>query len=384
MLFKDVMVDDSIKERLINLVKNNRVSHAQLFLCSPGNHGFALAVAYAQYLSCQNRGEHDSCGVCPSCVKFEKLSHPDFHLIFPNVAKNSNDKDYNSQKWLPEFRKYVFDNNYHIHINSWLNKLGGENKQAAINIRDCGNIVEQNSIRAYEGGYKIYLLWMVERLNYAAAPKLLKTLEEPENKTLFILMTENPDKLLSTIKSRTQYIKIPPLPEDTIARQLQQDFNVSEELAQDIASISEGNYVKALSLAKDNDEQEELLRLFETFFNGVMANDGKHPLNQVNFNGVTKAIEKIVKPGREAQKNFILYMERMIRNILLLNTNESLVKATREEHALLNTYKSRLNVINATALTQECNKAHYHIERNGNASLVFTDLFLKMSSILAS
>ena len=380
MLFKDVMVDDSIKERLINLVKNNRVSHAQLFLCSPGNHGFALAVAYAQYLSCQNRGEHDSCGVCPSCVKFEKLSHPDFHLIFPNVAKNSNDKDYNSKK----YRKYVFDNNYHIHINSWLNKLGGENKQAAINIRDCGNIVEQNSIRAYEGGYKIYLLWMVERLNYAAAPKLLKTLEEPENKTLFILMTENPDKLLSTIKSRTQYIKIPPLPEATIARQLQQDFNVSEELAQDIASISEGNYVKALSLAKDNDEQEELLRLFETFFNGVMSNDGKHPLNQVNFNGVTKAIEKIVKPGREAQKNFILYMERMIRNILLLNTNESLVKATREEHALLNTYKSRLNVINATALTQECNKAHYHIERNGNASLVFTDLFLKMSSILAS
>ncbi len=385
MLFKDVMVDDSIKESLINLVKSNRVSHAQLFLCSPGNHSFALAVAYAQYLSCQNRGEHDSCGVCPSCLKFEKLSHPDFHLIFPNVAKNSNDKDYNSKKWLPEFREYVFENNYHISLNSWLKELGGENKQATINIRDCGNIVEQNSIRAYEGGYKIYLLWMVERLYHAAAPKLLKTLEEPENKTLFILMTENPDKILSTIKSRTQYVKIPPLTEATIAQHLQREFDVSEELAKDIASISEGNYVKAMTLAHDNKEQEEMLHHFECFFNGVTANDGKHPLNQVNFNEVRESIEKISKLGRESQKNFVQYMGRMLRNILLINTNnEALVKATHEERDLLNFYKTRVTVFNAKPLMEECNKAHYHIERNGNTSLIMTDMFLKMSTILAS
>ena len=385
MLFKDVMVDESIKENLINLVKNNRVSHAQLFLSTPGNHAFALAVAYAQYVSCHNRGEHDSCGVCPSCVKFEKLSHPDFHLIFPNVAKNSNDKEYNANNWMPEFREYVFKNNYHISINSWLKELGGENKQASINIRDCGNIVKQNSIRAYEGGYKIYLLWMVERLYHAAAPKLLKTLEEPENKTLFILMTENPDNILSTIKSRTQLVKIPPLSETTIAQQLQKELNVTEELAQDIASISEGNYVKALTLAHDSKEQKEMLELFECFFNGVMANDGKHPLNQVKFNEVRATIDKIAKEGRESQKNFVQYMGRMIRNILLLNTNnDTLLKATHEERNLLNFYKSRVTIFNAGKLMDECNKAHYHIERNGNTSLILTDMFLKMSAILAS
>ena len=226
---------------------------------------------------------------------------------------------------------------------------------------------------------------MVERLYHAAAPKLLKTLEEPENKTLFILMTENPDNILSTIKSRTQYIKIPPLSETTIAQHLQQELEMSEEAARDIASISEGNYVKALTLAHDNKEQEEMLHYFECFFNGVLANDGKRPLNQVKFFEVRAVIEKIGKLGRESQKNFVQYMGRMLRNILLINTNnEALVKATHEERDLLNFYKTRVTVFNAKPLMEECNKTHYHIERNGNTSLIMTDMFLKMSTILAS
>ena len=128
-----------------------------------------------------------------------------------------------------------------------------------------------------------------------------------------------------------------------------------------------------------------MLHHFECFFNGVMANDGKHPLNQVNFNEVRESIEKISKLGRESQKNFVQYMGRMIRNILLLNTNnEVLVKATHEERDLLNFYKQRVTVFNAKPLMEECNKAHYHIERNGNTSIIMTDLFLKMSTILAS
>ena len=188
MLFKDVMVDESIKENLINLVKNNRVSHAQLFLSTPGNHAFALAVAYAQYVSCHNRGEHDSCGVCPSCVKFEKLAHPDFHLIFPNVAKNSNDKEYNANNWMPEFREYVFKNNYHISINSWLKELGGENKQASINNKEgyctCSwltPVTSEGDDREYYTVVKGDTLWQIAKKHGITLQKLLElnTIKNP-------------------------------------------------------------------------------------------------------------------------------------------------------------------------------------------------------------
>lgn len=385
MLFKDVLVDESVKERLINMVKENRVSHAQLFLSSAGSHAFALAVAFAQYLSCQNRGEHDSCGVCPSCVKFEKLSHPDFHLIFPNCTTTKVTKDPDSRKFLPEFRDYVFSNNYHININSWLKELGGENKQATINIRDCGQIVEQNSIRSYEGGYKIYLLWMVERLYHDAAPKLLKTLEEPENKTLFILLSENADNILSTIKSRTQLVKIPPLSDAVIAQQLQKDFEIEPQKAQDIAAISEGNYVKAIELYNDSEELQVMLSRFSVLLSSMMAFDGKHPLTEINYAEVQKVIEALTKESREAQKNFVLFISRLFRNMLLLSTNNgSLVKATAEELKLMNEYQSRINIINATKLAAECNTAIFHLSRNGNSGLVLTDMYLKMSAILAS
>lgn len=385
MLFKDVLVDESIKERLINLVRENRVSHAQLFLSSAGSHAFALAVAYAQYLSCQNRGEHDSCGVCPSCVKFEKLSHPDFHLIFPNCTTTKVTKDPESTMFLPDFKEYVFSNHYHININSWLKELGGENKQASINIRDCGRIVEQNSVRSYEGGYKIYLLWMVERLYHDAAPKLLKTLEEPESKTLFILLSENADNILSTIKSRTQLVKIPPLKESVIADQLQKDFGIQPQVAQDIAAISEGNYVKAIELYSDNEEQSVMLKRFGVLMSSMVAFDGKHPLADVNYKEVSAVIEQLKEESREAQKQFVVFMSRMFRNMLLLNANSAaLVKATTEERQLMSAFQSRINIKNATQLAAECNKAIYHLERNGKADLIFTDVYLKMSAILAS
>ncbi|MEG2070717.1 MAG: DNA polymerase III subunit delta, partial [Bacteroidales bacterium] len=257
MLFKDVLVDQALKQQLINLIKEKRISHAQLFLGQAGSHTFALAVAYAQYLCCENRGENDSCGVCPSCIKFEKLSHPDFHLIFPNCITKSVKKDPDSKQFSQEFKDFVLEHQYHLDIHDWLDHLGGENKQASINIRDCANIINQNSIRSYEGGYKIYILWMVERLYHAAAPKLLKTLEEPENKTLFILIAESSDKILSTILSRTQLIKLPRLSVETIQKQLVSDFNISSDTAHDIAEISEGNYHKAITLYQNNSDMKE-------------------------------------------------------------------------------------------------------------------------------
>ena len=272
MLFKDVLVEESLKRQLINLVKENRISHAQLFLGPPGSHKFALAVAYAQYLCCENRGDDDSCGVCPSCVQFSKLSHPDFHLIFPNCVTKKVKKDPDYKQFTSEFIDFILQKDYQIDLNDWNALLGGENKQTFINARDCSNIIAQNSIRSYSGGYKIYLLWMVEKLYPSAAPKLLKTLEEPENKTLFILIAENSDNILPTILSRTQLVKIPVLNKDTIQSQLAKKYNISEEMAADIAEIADGNYINAQKIYQDNGELKEMLRQFHFFMDSSIAN----------------------------------------------------------------------------------------------------------------
>ncbi|MDR2971144.1 MAG: DNA polymerase III subunit delta [Bacteroidales bacterium] len=387
MLFKSVLVSSVLKNQLISLVKENRISHAQLFLSQAGTHSFALAVAYAQYICCQDRKEDDSCGVCPSCIKFEKLAHPDLHLIFPNCITKIVKKDPDSRQFAQEFRDFVFAKNYHIDMEDWLSELGGENKQATINIRDCSNIIQQNSIQSYEGGYKIFIFWGLDKLYHAAAPKLLKTLEEPEKNTLFILLTENQDKILSTILSRTQLVKIPPLSSDTIAQQLVTDFGISSQKATDIAEISEGNYVKAISLHENSNELREMLKKFETLFSSMSALKNyaiaQASVQQVNYLSVQDTIASIVDLGREEQKNFLRFVARMIRNILMLGSkNENLVKATTDEKKTMGFFTKVITLKNAQPILNECNDALFHIERNGNSVLVFTDFYLKVSKLM--
>jgi len=382
MLFKDVLVEESLKRQLINLVKENRISHAQLFLGPPGSHKFALAVAYAQYLCCQNRGEDDSCGVCPSCIQFSKLSHPDFHLIFPNCVTKKVKKDPDYKQFTSEFIDFILQQDYQIDLNDWNALLGGENKQTFINARDCSNIIAQNSIRSYSGGYKIYLLWMVEKLYPSAAPKLLKTLEEPENKTLFILIAENSDNILPTILSRTQLVKIPVLNKDTIQSQLAKKYNISEEMAADIAEIADGNYINAQKIYQDNGELKEMLRQFHFFMDSSIANIN-NDLEKVKFIELLDLFNTIISQEREGQKSFIRYMIRMFRNILLLNTNNSaLIKATTDEKKVIQLCSPYIRLQNISSIMEACNQAIYHIERNGNSSLIFTDLYLKITDYL--
>jgi len=383
MLFKNVLVSPALKSQLISLVKENRLSHAQLFLSQAGTHSFALAVAYAQYIGCHNRKEDDSCGTCPSCAKFEKLAHPDLHFVFPNCITKKIKKDPDSRQFAQDFRDFVFAKKYHIDVEDWLAELGGENKQATINIRDCSNIIQQNNIQSYEGGYKIFIFWCFDRLYHAAAPKLLKTLEEPEKNTLFILLTEHQDKILSTILSRTQLVKIPPLSQDTIAQQLVHDFGITPQKAADIAEISEGSYVKAINLHENSGELRDMLRKFETLFSSMSALRNYATPQQINFIAVQDVIASIVAVGREEQKNFLRFISRMIRNILMLGAkNENLVKATTEEKKIMGFFTRTIALKNAQPILHECNQALYHIERNGNSTLVFTDFYLKVSKLM--
>lgn len=384
MLFKDVLVDENLKKKLRELVKENRISHAQLFLSQAGSHSFALAIAYAQYICCEHRGEDDSCGECPSCAKFAKLSHPDLHILFPNCATAKVKTDPDSQKLAGEFREFVFENNYHIDINAWLERLGGENKQASINIRDCANIINQNSIRAYEGGYKIYILWMVERLYHSAAPKLLKTLEEPESQSLFILLSEDTDKILATILSRTQLVKIPKLKAEEIKQQLIKDFDISEEEAQDIANMADGNYNKAIELHNDSSEYKHALQHIKIIMSSLSAST-KNPIdkNALAYLDVKDCFESVISRGREYQKNFISYFIKLIRNMLLQRTaNSSLNKNTAAEQELIQNHAYLITLKNISKILDECNKAMYHIERNGNSALIFTDWYLKLLPLM--
>lgn len=380
MLFKDVLVEDSLKKKLIDLVKENRISHAQLFLSQAGSHAFALSVAYAQYICCQNRGEDDSCGVCPSCVKFAKLAHPDLHIIFPNCTTNEVKKDPDYTQFADQFRQFVFQNNYHIDLHDWLIDLGGENKQAYINTRDCSLIVNQNSIKSYEGGYKIFILWMAERLYRDAAPKLLKTLEEPESNTLFVLITENSDKILSTILSRTQLVKIPKLSTSTIQQQLIKDFKLNEQEAQDIALVADGNYNQALRLLNSESDHHQLLEQVNKVLGSIVALS-RNNLSQVAYMDIQDCFKDIIDKGREYQKAFMDAFIRILRNMLMKDFPVS--KCNSAEQNITQTYATVFNLKNVSQVFDECNKAQYHIERNGNSALILTDWYLKVSALIA-
>lgn len=380
MQFKNVMADAALKQQLVALVDENRISHAQLFLGKEGTHGFALAIAYAQYICCEDKQHGDSCGKCHSCVMFEKLQHPDLHLIFPNCIAKDIKKDPDSQQFAQHFREFVFTHNYHISFNEWVKELKSENKEVMINIRDCAHIIRQNSMRAHENGYKIYILWMTEKLHHAAAPKLLKTLEEPENKTLFILLAESSDNILATILSRTQLVKIPPISDQTIKQHLIDDLHVEEGVAADIATLAEGNYVKALTLAQGSAELHHLLTQYNTFMRSVTAHAQAQPLQNVNYLALQRLFSEIDKEGKEGKKRFLNYLLRMFRNEWLLSSSvDTLVKATQEEQQCLETYKSFFTLRNAQPLLHDCSQALYHVERNGNFVLIMTDLYFKIS-----
>nr|MBC8146675.1 DNA polymerase III subunit delta [Bacteroidota bacterium] len=216
MQFKEVIGHEEIKKRLIQTVRENRISHAQLFAGQEGIGKLALAIAYGQYISCTNKQETDSCGVCPSCIKYNKLIHPDLYFTYP-VSTNKEVKTKPlSRLFISKWREILLQKDYIFSLQQWYQKIQIENKQGIINTEDCNEIIKSLSLKTFESEYRVVIIWMPEKLFHAAAPKLLKILEEPPPKTLFLLITESPDKILKTIISRTQIIKIPKLKDQDV------------------------------------------------------------------------------------------------------------------------------------------------------------------------
>lgn len=379
MLFSDIIGLPHIKNHLCTTADKKRIPHAQLFVGSSGSGTLPMAIAYAQYILCKNSNSENNTGNQACNLKFNHLSHPDLHFAFP-VAKNDKIKSHPvSGNFMEEWRDFVSNNPYGS-LYDWYQLLGIENKQGQIGVDEAQDIVKSLSLKAYEGGFKVMLIWRAEKMNTAAANKLLKLIEEPPNNTLFILIAEDEGQIIQTIRSRCQTLYFPPLTEADIAEALIKDSNCDEQEAYTIAHQANGNYTKALHLLQKNAGDEQ----FETWFIGWVRSAFKARGNKATILELISWSEEVAALGRESQKSFLLYCIDFFRQALVMNYKaEKLVYLQPKTKGFqLEKFAPFVHGGNIVEITKALEEAIYHIERNGNAKIILTDLSIKLTKFL--
>lgn len=367
MFFKDVIGQEETKQRLIQEVNEGRIPHAQI-ICGPEGVGkLPLALAYARYISCTNRTATDACGMCPACVKFSKLVHPDMHFVFP-VVKSGRSDDY-----IVEWRRLVLNNPYFT-LNHWLGEIAAENAQAVIYTKESDEIMKKLSLKSSEGGYKITLIWLPEKMQLACANKLLKLLEEPPEKTLFLLISEAPEMILPTILSRTQRLNIRKIDETSMADALQRKYGIDPANSQSIAHLANGSFTKALEAIHLNEENQ----LFFDLFVNLMRLSYQRKIREMKLWS-----DQVASIGRERQKNFLAYCQRMVRENFMFNLRQKeLSYMTPDEQHFATRFSPFINERNVMGIMDELSEAQQHIEQNVNAKMVFFDFSLKTIVLL--
>lgn len=365
MLFREIIGHQEVKKHLINSVKNNRVSHAQLFLGPEGSGSLALAVAYAQYINCEHRTDEDSCGQCPSCRKYEKLIHPDLHFSYPFFPTKELAV---ATDVLKEWREAFLTNPY-LGMDYWRDRLDAGNKQANIPIKEAHDIIKKLSLKAYEAEYKVLIMWLPEYLD-KEGNALLKLIEEPPAKTLFLLVAENQEKILNTIISRTQLVKINKVSHEEITNYLVEKHSLPHNEAREIAFIADGNIQEALNLLQ-NKEHSSNFQLFVEWLRTIVTDRGSDLIRISE--------ERLASLGRENQKSFILYAINMIRQIILMQQGlKNLVFLREEELKFVEKFSELYQIEQLTETIGLLEKTHYGIERNGNPKILFLDLSLQL------
>jgi DNA polymerase-3 subunit delta' len=376
MNFARIPGQKEIIEKLLRSVHEERVSHAQLFAGPEGCGSMALALAYASFISCENRTEYDSCGICKSCVKYEKMIHPDLHFVFP-VIKGKKATDPVSDNYLEEWRDFVIKSPYFT-LNNWLDSIEVGNAQGMIFSSEATEILKKLNLKTFESDFKIMIIWLPEKMHLSTANKLLKMIEEPPEKTLFLLVSEEPDKVIPTILSRCQLVKIPSFRNIDIEKYLIQRFSISTGEAADISRVSNGNISRAIELCENRDTSLVNLDRFRNLMRYAWKSD---------INSIIAWSEEIATTGREAQKNFISFSLRMLRENIMLSLgqlNNSLVFLTGEEANFSGKFHPFINQKNIYPFTEEFNLVYSHIEANGNAKIIFLDLALKVTRLIRS
>ena len=374
MLFDELIGQEHIKNHLQTSAENGRIPHAQLFVGKEGSGTLPMAIGYAQLLL-----THFSSDPEASKIKVEKLQHPDLHFAFPVTTNDSVKKHPVSNLFLEEWRQFIAEQPYGGLFN-WLQFIGVENKQGLIGVDEAQDIVKKLQLKSYEGGFKVMIIWMAEKMNISAANKLLKLIEEPPAKTIFLLVTEKEDQIINTIKSRCQALHFSGLSEQEIADALISREQVSENEAAKIAHQAEGNYNKALHIL----HQDSSDLIFEQWFITWIRSAFKAKGNAAVIQDLVAWSDEIAKSGRETQKRFLGYCLQFFRQALLLNykSPELVFLETQTPKFDLQKFAPFVHSGNILDIEKEVNDAMYHIERNGNAKIILLDLSMKLTRFL--
>lgn len=378
MLFSEILGQEHIKNHLTKSADYGRVPHAQLFVGPEGSGTLPMAIAYAQYLLCKNSDGENTSGNDSCNLKFKNLSHPDLHFVFP-VAITEKIKSHPVSSHFMEEWRLLIERQPYGNLFDWYRILGIENKQGQIGVDEAQDIVKTLSLKSYEGGYKVMLIWMAEKMNTSASNKLLKLIEEPPNQTVFILITEDEEQIINTIKSRCQVLQFPPLAEDVIKNAVIHNYQIPEADAIKIAHQANGNYNKACDLVYSDSEDTQ----FEEWFVFWIRSAFKAKGNKSAIHDLISWSETIAKTGRETQKQFLTFCLDFFRQALLLNYKaEGLVFIEPKTSFKLENFAPYVHGNNIMEISNELQDAIYHIERNGNPKIILTDLSIKLTRLL--
>ncbi|MGB1383613.1 MAG: ATP-binding protein [Flavobacteriales bacterium] len=371
MLFADVVGHEALGAQLREAVRSGRVAHAQLLEGHEGAGALALARAYAQYLTCQAPTELDSCGQCTSCKAHASVQHPDVHWCFPFFKADGQEKA-TSEPHQAAWREAMLDGPY-LGVEDWLERLGADRKQLFISVDEALEVNRKLGLKAFHGGWKVWICWLPETMRVDTANKFLKLMEEPTDRTVMLFVTEHPDRLLATIRSRVQRIHVPNLRVDEAARGLKQRWKVDETTAQSLAHVTDGNLAQAIRMAKSGQDQPDLER-FSAWMRACWARDGQ---------ATVEGSEAFASLGREGQKRFLHYALHLVRQSIVGHYGASeLVRLTSSEQVFLANFAKFIHHDNVLGLRKALEEAHADVAGNVNGKLVFVDLSLRVHRLL--
>lgn len=364
MKFSDIPGLDATKEKLSRAANSGKVAHAQLFAGQEGSANLTMALAYAALLNCDNPLDGDACGECPSCQKIHKAIHPDVHFIFPVSTTKKKTKNVNSDTFIEAWRSFIVQNPYGGAF-EWAMEFGGEDKQLNISREESRNIIKKLALKAFEGRYKIMIIWGAEYMHPTAANALLKLFEEPPANTVFLLVTNDKTKILGTIISRTQLLAVRPFNNDEIASYLQQKFQLPTVKTKQMAAMAMGNLNQALKLV--NEVQDDTQQMFEQWMRICFSRQ---------LVEMTRMTDEFFGMGKINQKG------------LLLNALSNIHESLMSQHGIggeipFNVkFASAVSFQKLSKLYDTLNTAMYHLERNGNARIIFLDTSLQIAAFL--
>ena len=372
-MFKEIIGQKEIKDKLLRLVRDDRTPHALMLFGPEGTGKLALALAMAQYVACTNRQQEDACGTCPSCIKFGKLVHPDLHFVIP-VMKTGNMQSAPISDDYAETWRAAFLADHYLTEGQWYEALGAENKQGMINVRESETIMRKLSFKPYESDYRMVVIWLPEKMNQPAANKLLKLIEEPPEKTLILMATEQTDRILPTILSRTQLIHVPPVSAADLRDGIMKLEVQDPQLVDDVVKRAHGNVSIAFRMLRQDEAEQQNFELFTELMRLCYSRD----IIRVN-----DWVERVAVMGRERQKQLADYSLRMLReNFILGFKQEGLTYMSAKESEFSEKFSPFIHEGNVYALAEAFTEAGNHIEANGNPRIILMDLSIRIIRLL--